>query len=65
MRSTAVETKAANTNTIARGIIASETAARDAKTNKLRAARLAREASAAAKAPPVPAKRGAKAKGRG
>lgn len=39
------ETKAEETNSVAKGIIAQETAARDKKTEKLRALRLAQAAA--------------------
>lgn len=39
------EKKAAETNSIARGIVEQETAARERKTEKLRALRLAKEAA--------------------
>ena len=52
------ETKADSTTQIAKGIIESEKIARDAKTNRLRAARLERKA--AEDAAPAPAKPAAK-----
>ena len=42
---TSAAAKAEETNSVAKGIIAQETAARDKKTEKLRALRLAKEAS--------------------
>ncbi|OJV02698.1 hypothetical protein JQ506_10600 [Shinella sp. PSBB067] len=48
------EKKAAETNSVARGIVEKEAAARDKKTEKLRALRLAKEA---AQPVPVPKKK--------
>ncbi len=45
-RASRSQTKAENTTTVAKGLIEKETAARDAKTKRLRAARLENEASA-------------------
>lgn len=44
-------TKAEETNSVARGIIAQEAAARDKKTEKLKALRLAKEATEPAPSP--------------
>ncbi|WP_337184358.1 hypothetical protein [Shinella sp.] len=48
---TSADKKAAETNSVARGIVEQETAARDRKTEKLRALRLAKEATEPAPAP--------------
>lgn len=52
-----LETKAQTTHSAARAIIDAEAAAREAKTAKLRQARLEMEESAAREAPKTPAKK--------
>ena len=50
---TSAAAKAEETNSVAKGIIAQETAARDKKTEKLRALRLAKEAAPSSRPPPL------------
>jgi hypothetical protein len=56
-RPTKSESKADSTNSVAKGIIASETSAREAKVARLRKARLEREASIPAAEAPKPARK--------
>lgn len=51
-RPSRMETKAETTTAVAMGMIDKESAARDAKTQRLRAARLEREAAELRKTPP-------------
>jgi hypothetical protein len=63
-RPTRTETKADTTTSVAQSIIASETSAREAKVERLRKARLEREAFAAPEAGTQPARKRAAARGK-
>jgi hypothetical protein len=62
-RPTRTETKADTTTSVAQSIIASETSAREAKVERLRKARLEREAPAAPEAPSKPPRKRTAARG--